>query len=73
MLPTLLPNIQLLLTDEAMVVVKRVVQSAVQLLRSTLTWLSSARTITDEMDESWNIICDIKNKISAMIDHDNDG
>lgn len=73
MLPRLVPNIQLLQGDEAVAVVKRVVQAAAQLHRATLSWLSSARTITPEMEQVWHIITAIKNNIVTLIDHDNDG
>ncbi|RXG54176.1 Symplekin [Armadillidium vulgare] len=73
MLPRLVPNICLLLQDQAVSVVKRVVQAASQLLRSTLLWLSSARVTTKEMEQTWEIMCSIKGKIIKMIDHDNDG
>lgn len=73
MLPRLVPNIQLLLQDEGVAVVKRVVQAAAQLHRATLAWLSSARTVTPEMEQVWHIITSIKNSIITMIDHDNDG
>lgn len=73
MLPRLVPNICLLLQDQAMAVVKRVVQAAAQLYKSTLMWLSSARKTTVEMEQTWEIICTIKSKILKMIDHDNDG
>ncbi|XP_047473127.1 symplekin-like isoform X1 [Penaeus chinensis] len=73
MLPRLVPNIQLLLQDEGVAVVKRVVQAAAQLHRATLAWLSSARTVTPEMEQVWHIITSIKNSIIIMIDHDNDG
>ncbi|XP_042890478.1 symplekin-like isoform X2 [Penaeus japonicus] len=73
MLPRLVPNIQLLLQDEGVAVVKRVVQAAAQLHRATLAWLSSARTVTPEMEQVWHIITAIKNSIIVMIDHDNDG
>ncbi|KAK7069039.1 hypothetical protein SK128_025268 [Halocaridina rubra] len=73
MLPRLVPNIQLLLADSAIAVVKRVIQAAAQLHRATLAWLSSARTTTPEMDQVWQIITLIKGSIVNMIDHDNDG
>ncbi|XP_042217940.1 symplekin-like [Homarus americanus] len=73
MLPRLVPNIQLLLNDEAVAVVKRVIQAVAQLHRATLAWLSSARSTTPEMEQVWLIITTIKNTIITMIDHDNDG
>lgn len=73
MLPRLVPNIQILLADSAIAVVKRVIQAAAQLHRATLAWLSSARTTTPEMEQVWHIITLIKNSIISMIDHDNDG
>lgn len=73
MLPRLVPNIQLLLSDQAVAVVKRVIQAVAQLHRATLAWLSSARSTTPEMEQVWLIITIIKTTIITMIDHDNDG
>lgn len=73
MLPRLVPNMQLLVLDEAVSVVKRVVQAVVQLHRATLAWLAAARTTTPEMEQVWHIITTMKNTILTMIDHDNDG
>lgn len=73
MLPRLVPNIHLLLADNAVAVVKRVIQAVAQLHRATLAWLSSARTTTPEMEQVWQIINTMKNSITSMIDHDNDG
>lgn len=73
MLPRLVPNMQLLVMDEAVSVVKRVVQAVVQLHRATLAWLAAARTTTPEMEQVWHIITTMKNTILTMIDHDNDG
>lgn len=73
MLPRLVPNMQLLVMDEAVSVVKRVVQAVVQLHRATLAWLAAARTTTPEMEQVWVIITTMKNTILTMIDHDNDG
>ncbi|XP_076061813.1 symplekin scaffold protein isoform X2 [Oratosquilla oratoria] len=73
MLPRLIPNLQLLMADEAMVVVKRVVQASTQLYRIVLSWLSNTRTITQEMEQTWLIMTAIKTDIIGMIDHDNDG
>ncbi|XP_071524729.1 symplekin isoform X1 [Panulirus ornatus] len=73
MLPRLVPNIHLLLADNAVAVVKRVIQAVAQLHRATLAWLSSARTTSPEMEQVWQIINAMKNTIISMIDHDNDG
>lgn len=73
MLPLLLPNIQLLLEDSAVNVVKRCVQATAPMHRYTLMWISQAHTVSSDMELAWIILSGIKNKIVAMIDHDNDG
>ena len=73
MLPRLVPNIKMLLADEAVSVLKRIVQAAAQLHKFTLIWISSAKVTTKEMILTWGVITDIKNEIIKMIDHDNDG
>ena len=73
MLPLLLPNIQLLLEDDAVSVVKRCVQATAPLNRCTLVWITDAHSTTSDMELAWIILTGIKAKIVAMIDHDNDG
>lgn len=73
MLPLLLPNIQLLLEDSAVNVIKRCVQATAPLHRYTLMWIAQAHTVSSDMELAWIIFSGIKSKIVAMIDHDNDG
>ena len=73
MLPLLLPNIQLLLEDSAVTVVKRSVQATAHLHRYTLLWITEAHNTSADMELAWIILSGIKAKIIAMIDHDNDG
>ncbi|KAA0183330.1 hypothetical protein HAZT_HAZT004411 [Hyalella azteca] len=73
MLPLLLPNVQLLLEDGTVSVVKRCVQATAPLHKCTLVWVTSAHTITSDMELAWIILTGIKSKVTAMIDHENDG
>ncbi|KAF2357901.1 Symplekin C-terminal [Trinorchestia longiramus] len=73
MLPLILPNIQLLLEDGAVSVVKRCVQATAPLHKCILVWVTQAHTVTSDMELAWIILTGIKSKVVAMVDHENDG
>ena len=66
-------NLQLLLSDPSIAVQKRVIQCPTQLYKITLTWLSQAPSINELMEKTWHRLCQMKNLIAKLIDHDNDG
>jgi symplekin len=66
-------NLQLLLSDSSVAVQKRVIQCLTQLYKITLQWLARANSVSDLMQKTWNILCQMKTQIAKMIDHDNDG
>ncbi|XP_071441914.1 symplekin-like [Hetaerina americana] len=72
-LPKVVGNLQLFLQDPSAQVQKRVIQAATHLYRTTLSWLACARTVTDEMESTWIILCQIKAQIAKQVDSDNDG
>ena len=72
-LSKLMPNLQLLLSDDNAQVQKRVVQALTQLYRITLSWLSGANSIDEEMEAAWSTLSQMKSIVAKMVDHDNDG
>ncbi|XP_046384169.1 symplekin [Ischnura elegans] len=72
-LPKVVRNLQIFLQDPSAQVQKRVIQAATHLYRSALSWLACARTVTEDMESSWTILCQIKAQIAKMVDSDNDG
>lgn len=66
-------SLQLLLGDTSIAVQKRVIQALTQLYKVTLLWLARANSVTETMEKTWGMLCQMKTQISKMIDHDNDG
>lgn len=73
LLPKIMHSLQLLLGDTSIAVQKRVIQALTQLYKVTLLWLSKANSVSELMEKTWNMLCQMKAQIAKMIDHDNDG
>ena len=73
MLPKVVANLQLLMQDHSIAVVKRSIQAATQLYRTALMWISKAKNVSDLMSSSWAYLTSMKTFILQAIDHDNDG
>ncbi|KAG8237774.1 hypothetical protein J437_LFUL017090 [Ladona fulva] len=72
-LPKVVGNLHMFLQDTSAAVQKRVIQVASHLYRSALAWLSHARTVTEDMENAWAILTEIKTQIVKLVDSDNDG
>lgn len=73
LLPKVIANLQMMMSDSAVAVHKRVIQSMTHLYKVALAWLSKAKVITDDMEAVWNVICSIKEIITGLLEADNDG
>ncbi|XP_068988767.1 symplekin isoform X1 [Bombus flavifrons] len=62
-----------LVSDESSAVAKRALRASGRILRAALKWISSAITVTPEMEVAWNQLSALKIQIINMIDSDNDG
>jgi len=74
-LPKVITNLQMMLTDRSVAVQKRAIQAVTVLYRSTLRWLSlqAGVGITDRMEAAWTLVNNIKEGIVQLLDSDNDG
>lgn len=72
-LPVVIVNLYMLLCDDCIAVQKRVIQAAITIYRKMLCWLCKASHITEDMNEAWVQLNQIKKEITNMIDNDNDG
>ncbi|XP_044752882.1 symplekin isoform X2 [Coccinella septempunctata] len=72
-LPIVIVNLYMLLCDECIAVQKRVIQATITIYRRMLAWLCKATHITEDMNEAWIQLNQIKREIANMIDSDNDG
>lgn len=72
--PKVITNLRLMMSpDEPVAVRKRVIQAMTHLYKVCLSWLSKAKTITDNMEAVWNVVGEIKANIIYLLDSDNDG
>lgn len=73
LLPKVAMNLHMLLCQESIPVQKRVIQALITIYKKVLTWICTAPNITNEMEEAWMQISNMKLEIVNMIDSDNDG
>jgi len=73
LLPKVVANLQIMLSDSAVGVQKRVIQAMTHLYKATLAWLSKAKVISEDMEACWTMISGIKEIIVHLLDADNDG
>ncbi|XP_031566101.1 symplekin-like [Actinia tenebrosa] len=68
-----LGNLALMLNDENVAVQKRVMLCITQLYKYALQYVCKKRVITEELEQMWELLTDIKNQIISMLESDNDG
>ncbi|XP_029637763.2 symplekin [Octopus sinensis] len=73
LLQKILPNLGALFQDENVNVQKRVILAMAGLHRLALQWLSQSKTITEEMQQTWKQILQLKTFIIEMMESLNDG
>nr|XP_009860228.1 symplekin [Ciona intestinalis] len=69
----LLLNLHMLLVDENVNVLKKVIQSSTQLYRICVQWISTHKNISNMLKSSWKTMCDIQQRIFELFDSENDG
>lgn len=69
----MVPNMVLLLQDDTVAVVKRVVLALTQLYKVTVQWIAKAKKLKDEMKPVWQSVNQMKGKMLEMLDSENDG
>ena len=72
-LPQVIANLQMLMSDSALAVQKRVIQAMTHLYKVTLVWISRAKVVTDDMEAVWNVVHGIKEIIIHLLEAENDG
>nr|CAB3266754.1 symplekin [Phallusia mammillata] len=73
LLSKLLSNFYMLLVDDNVNVLKKVIQSSTQLYRLSIQWVSSSKASKELLEASWKTVCDIQDTIFQMLDSENDG
>lgn len=72
-IPKVLHNMMMMLQDKSVSVEKKAIQTTAKLYKYTLMWLCKAKTVSEEMESSWNSVNDLKKFILKLIDSDLDG
>lgn len=69
----LLGNLNMVLKDDSVNVVKKAILTLTQLYKVTLQWLLRTKSISDVQEGCWDMVTQMKGEVLAMLDTDNDG
>ncbi|XP_029475439.1 symplekin isoform X2 [Rhinatrema bivittatum] len=69
----LIANLNMLLRDENVNVVKKAILTMTQLYKVALQWMVRSRVISEKQDSCWDMVSDMVNDINQLLDSDNDG
>nr|XP_061799753.1 symplekin-like [Nerophis lumbriciformis] len=69
----LIANLNMLLKDESVNVVKKAILTLTQMYKITLQWLVRAKTVSDMQEACWEMVTQMKGDVLALLDSENDG
>lgn len=69
----LIANLNMLLKDESVNVVKKAILTLTQLYKVALQWLARSKIVSDMQEACWDMVTHMKEEVLAMLDYDNDG
>nr|XP_019955292.1 PREDICTED: symplekin [Paralichthys olivaceus] len=69
----LIANLNMLLKDESVNVVKKAILTLTQLYKVTLQWLVRSKTVSDMQEACWDMVTQMKGDVLAQLDSENDG
>ncbi|XP_059496865.1 symplekin isoform X1 [Stegostoma tigrinum] len=73
LLPKLIANLNMLLKDENVNVVKKVILTMTQLYKVALQWMVKSKVISEVKEACWDMVSNMQDDIVLMLDSDNDG
>ncbi|XP_070578226.1 LOW QUALITY PROTEIN: symplekin-like [Ptychodera flava] len=75
LLSNVVVHLNMMLSDvtQNVAVVKKVILCNTQLYKVALKWICKSKTIREEMESTWDVMTEMKNKIKAMLESENDG
>uniref|UniRef100_UPI00398E4AEC symplekin n=1 Tax=Pristiophorus japonicus TaxID=55135 RepID=UPI00398E4AEC len=73
LLPKLIANLNMLLKDENVNVVKKVILTMTQLYKVALQWMVKSKVISEMEEACWDMVSTMQDEIVLMLDSDNDG
>uniref|UniRef100_A0A8C1THT5 Symplekin n=1 Tax=Cyprinus carpio TaxID=7962 RepID=A0A8C1THT5_CYPCA len=69
----LIANLNMLMRDESVNVVKKAILTLTQLYKVALQWLVRIKSVSDMQEACWDMMTQIKEDVLALLDSDNDG
>ncbi|KAG5844530.1 hypothetical protein ANANG_G00163470 [Anguilla anguilla] len=69
----LIANLNMLLKDESVNVVKKAILTLTQLYKVALQWLVRSKAVSDMQEACWDMVTQMKEDVLALLDSDNDG
>ncbi|XP_040005154.1 symplekin [Xiphias gladius] len=69
----LIANLNMLLKDESVNVVKKAILTLTQLYKVSLQWLVRSKAVSDMQEACWDLVTQMKGDVLALLDSENDG
>lgn len=69
----LIANLNMLMRDESVNVVKKAILTLTHLYKVALQWLVRTKTVSDMEEACWDMVTRMKDDVLALLDSDNDG
>lgn len=69
----LIANLNMLLKDESVNVVKKAILTLTQLYKVTLQWLVRSKAVAEMQEACWDMVTQMKGDVLALLDSENDG
>ncbi|XP_016119662.1 symplekin-like, partial [Sinocyclocheilus grahami] len=69
----LIANLNMLMRDESVNVVKKAILTLTQLYKVALQWLVRTKSVSDMQEPCWDMVTQMKEDVLALLDSDNDG
>uniref|UniRef100_A0A671V5G1 Symplekin scaffold protein n=1 Tax=Sparus aurata TaxID=8175 RepID=A0A671V5G1_SPAAU len=69
----LIANLNMLLKDDSVNVVKKAILTLTQLYKVTLQWLVRSKAVTERQEACWDLVTQMKGDVLALLDSENDG
>ncbi|XP_051520086.1 symplekin isoform X2 [Myxocyprinus asiaticus] len=69
----LIANLNMLMRDESVNVVKKAILTLTQLYKVALQWLVRTKSVSDMQEACWDMVTQMKEDVLALLDSENDG
>ncbi|KAF3695155.1 Symplekin [Channa argus] len=69
----LIANLNMLLKDESVNVVKKAILTLTQMYKLTLQWLVRSKVVSEMQEACWDLVTQMKEDVLALLDSENDG